>query len=60
MEKEGVMYEPGGFGPDGQLIEVPAAEASKRKNTSVRKCRKCKQPMKGHKRGQPCPSVTTH
>ena len=59
MEKEGVMYEPGGFGPDGHLITIPETETSKRKCASERKCRKCKQPMKGHKRGQACPSVQT-
>lgn len=57
VQKEGVLYQPGGFGPDGKLIQMASSDPGSTKKT--RKCKKCHQPYKGHKRGQPCPTLET-
>ena len=55
LEKEGVQYEPGAFGPDGNLLEIPPSSTNNNSAAGSKRprvCKKCKQPMKGHKRGE--------
>ena len=51
-DREGVQYAAGQFIADTTLT-TNAPGPSKGKG---RMCKKCKRPMKGDKRGQPCPS----
>ena len=52
-QKEDVLYEAGGFGPDGELLQVPEAQqTAPAKKKQQRRCRKCNLPMKGHQKGR--------
>ena len=54
---EGPTYEPGCFGPDGELMELPTAvdNAEPPAKKKLRVCKNCQGPVKGHKRGKGCP-----
>ena len=49
-EKEGPSYEPGRFGPDGELMDLPTSVDSIA--LPARTCRTCAQPRKGHSRAK--------
>ena len=52
-EREGMQYEAGQFVANTTLAaDVPCPNKGQ-----TRKCTKCKGPMKGHTRDQPCPSA---
>ena len=54
--REGPTYEPGCFGPDGELMNLPTEiDAMEPPAKKVRVCRSCQQPRKGHQRGKGCP-----
>ena len=55
-QKEGVLYEPGCFGPDGKLRSFEEGNSTPKKK-QTRTWRQCKLPIRGHERCQPCPTA---
>ena len=52
-ETEGVQYAAGQFIADTTIMDIARVP----RKAQTRTCKKCKGPMKGHKRGQACPST---
>ena len=54
--REGPTYEPGCFGPDGELLNLPTVlDTAEPPAKQPRICKTCRGPVKGHNRAKGCP-----